>query len=198
MVDTKDAEAGQAKADQGEKAKKRTISDILREKKPNTKTVDIVLDSDLAGEIRFKEQELAQIRMRKDRSLADGVGPLQSELDALYESAADIAVTFVFTDVGRKPFEELLMDHAPTKAQKDHVAATGGGILEFDLDTFPPALLALTASDPELTLEEATEIFDTWGSGDAEVLFSTALLVCKERTSVPLSKSGIGPTSNSS
>ncbi len=198
MVDTKDAETGQAKADQGDKAKQRTISDILREKKPNTKTVDIVLDSDLAGAIQFKEQELAQMRMRKGRSLADGVGPLEAELDALYESAADIAVTFVFTDCGRKPFEALLMDHAPTKVQKDHVAATGGGILEFDLDTFPPALLALTATDPEMTLEDATEIFDTWSSGDAELLFNTALLVCKERASVPLSRSGTDPTSNSS
>lgn len=198
MPDTKEAETAQAKAEQGKKAKQRTISDILREKKPNTKTVDIVLDSDLAGEIQLKEQELAQMRMRKGRSLADGVGPLQNELDALYESAADIAVTFVFTDCGRKPFEELLMAHAPTKDQKDHVAATGGGILEFNIDTFPPALLALTASDPEMSLEEATEIFDTWSSGDAEALFSTALLVCKERTSVPLSKSGTDPTSNSS
>ncbi len=198
MVDTKDAEAAQSKADQGEKAKQRTISDILREKKPNTKTVDIVLDADLAGEIRLKEQELAQIRMRKDRSLADGVGPIQRELDALYENAADIAVTFTFTDIGRKTFDELILAHSPTKAQKDHIAELGGGILEFNIDTFPPALIALAASDPEMSLEEATEIFDTWGSGDAEILFSTALLVCKERTSVPLSRSGIGPTSNSS
>lgn len=197
MTDTK-AETGQAKADQSEKAKQRTISDILRDKKPNTKTVDIVLDSDLAGEIQFKEQELAQMRMKKGRSLADGVGPLETELDALYESAADIAVTFTFTDCGRKPFEELLMAHPPTKDQKDHVAATGGGILEFNIHTFPPALLALTASDPEMSLEEATEIFDTWSSGDAEALFSTALLVCKERTSVPLSRSGTDLTSNSS
>ncbi len=198
MVDTKDAEAGQAKADQSEKAKKRTISDIIRDKKPNTKTVDIVLDSDLAGEIQLKEHELAQMRVRKGRSLADGVGPLQEELDALYEQAADIAITFTFTDVGRKSFEELLMGHPPTKDQKDHVAATGGGILEFNIDTFPPALLALAASDPEMTLEEATEIFDNWGSGDAEILFSTALLVCRERTSIPLSRSGTDPTSNSS
>ena len=198
MVDTKDAEAAQSKADQGEKAKQRTISDILREKKPNTKTVDIVLDADLAGEIRLKEQELAQIRMRKDRSLADGVGPIQRELDALYENAADIAVTFTFTDIGRKTFDELILAHSPTKAQKDHIAELGGGILEFNIDTFPPALLAAAASDPEMSLEEATQIFDNWGSGDAEILFSTALLVCKERTSVPLSRSGIGPTSNSS
>ncbi len=198
MVDTKEAESAQSKADQGEKAKQRTISDILREKKPNTKTVDIVLDADLAGEIQLKEQELAQMRVRKDRSLADGVGPLQNELDALYEQAADIAVTFTFTDCGRKNFDELILAHPPTKSQKDHVAELGGGILEFNIDTFPPALLALTGSDPEMTVEEATEIFDAWGSGDAEILFSTALLVCKERTSIPLSRSGTGPTSNSS
>ncbi len=197
MVDTK-AETAQAKADQGKTAKQRTISDILREKKPNSKTVDIILDSDLANEIQLKEQELAQMRVRKDRSLADGVGPLQSELDALYEKAADIAVTFTFTDIGRKVFDELILGHPPTKEQKDRMAEMGGGILDFNIDTLPPALLALTASDPEMTLEEATEIFDNWGSGDAEILFSTALLVCKERTSIPLSKSGTGPTNSSS
>ncbi len=198
MVDTKEAESAQSKADQGKTAKQRTMSDILRDKKPNSRTVDIVLDSDLAGEIQLKEQELAQMRVRKGRSLADGVGPLQIELDALYEQAADIAVTFTFTDCGRKNFDQLVLDHSPTKAQRDHIAELGGGILEYNIDTFPPALLALTASDPEMSLEEATEIFNTWGSGDAEILFTTALIVCKERTSIPLSRSGTDPTSNSS
>ena len=197
MVDTK-AETAQTKADQGKKAKARTISDILREKKPNSKTVDIILDSDLANEIQLKEAELSQMRIRKGRSLADGIGPLETELDALYEQAADIAVTFIFTDIGRKVFDALVLAHPPTKEQKDRMAEMGGGVLDFNIDTLPPALLALTASDPEMTLEEATEIFDTWGSGEAEILFSTALLVCKERATVPLSKSGIGPTSNSS
>ncbi len=197
MVDTK-AETEQSKADQGKKAKARTISDILREKKPNSKTVDIILDSDLANEIQLKEAELGQMRIRKGRSLADGIGPLETELDALYEQAADIAVTFTFTDIGRKVFDALVLAHPPTKEQKDRMAEMGGGVLDFNIDTLPPALLAMTATDPEMTLEEATEIFDTWGSGEAEILFSTALLVCKERASVPLSKSGTGPTSNSS
>ena len=60
MVDTK-AETAQTKADQGKKAKARTISDILREKKPNSKTVDIILDSDLANEIQLKEAEFGQM-----------------------------------------------------------------------------------------------------------------------------------------
>jgi len=196
MADTKQAAKGQAKADQAKTAKKRTIADILAEKSPNTRTVDIILDSDLAGEIQFKEQELAQARNRRGRSLADGIGTLQTELDDLYEKAADIAVTFTFQDMGRKAFDALILEHPATKAQREHIAELGGGILEYNIDTFPPALLAATGIDPEMDLEEATQIFDTWGSGDAEILFTTALMVCKERTSIPLSRNGTDPISD--
>jgi hypothetical protein len=196
MADTKQAEKGQTKADQGKAAKKRTIADILAEKKPNTRTVDIILDSDLANEILLKEQEKEQLRSRKGRSLADGIGPIETELDALYEKAADTAVTFVFEDIGRKVFDALVLEHPPTKAQKEQIAELGGGILEYNIETFPPALIAAAASDPEMDLDDAVEIFDTWSSGDAEILFTVALLVCKERTSIPLSKNGTDPISD--
>ncbi len=198
MADTKQVKQAQAKKDQGTTAKKRTMSSIIRDKKPNTKTVDIILDSDLANEIQLKEQEKAQMQNRRGRSLADGIGPLEAELDALYELAVEAAVTFTFRDPGRKPFDELAIQHPPTQEQKDRVMELGGGILEFNIDTFPPALMALTAWEPKMTLKQAETIFDEWGSGDAETLFATALLVCKERTSIPLSKNGTDPTDNSS
>lgn len=198
MADTKQAEKGQAKADQAKAAKKRTIADILAEKKPNTRTIDIILDSDLANEIQLLEQEKEQLQNRRGRSLADGIGPIETKLDALYEKAADTAVTFVFEDIGRKVFDALVSEHPATKKQKEQIAEIGGGILEYNLDTFPPALIAAAATDPEMDLDDATEVFDTWSSGDAEILFATALLVCKERTSIPLSKSGTDPISDSS
>ena len=198
MADTKQVKQAQAKKDQGKTAKKRTMSSIIRDKQPNTKTVDIVLDSDLANEIQLKEQEKAQMQARRGRSLADGIGPLETELDALYERAVEAAVTFTFRDPGRKPFDDLVLQHPPTKDQKERVAELGGGILEFNIDTFPPALMALTASDPKMTLGQAETIFDEWGSGDAETLFAAALLVCKEMTSIPLSQNGTDPTDNSS
>ena len=198
MADTKQVKQAQAKKNQSETAKKRTMSSIIRDKKPNTKTVDIVLDSDLANEIQLKEQEKAQMQSRRGRSLADGIGPLETELDALYEKAAEAVVTFIFRDPGRKPFDELAIAHPPTVEQKKRVADLGGGILEFNIDTFPPALLALTAWEPKMTLQQAETIFDEWGSGDAETLFAAALLVCKERTSIPLSENGTDPTDNSS
>lgn len=198
MADTEQAEKEQAKADQGKAAKKRTIADILAEKKPNTRTIDIILDSDLANEIQLKEQEKEQLQNRRGRSLADGIGPLDIELDALYEKAADTAVTFVFGDIGRKLFDTLVQEHPPTKAQKEQIAELGGGILEYNLETFPPALIAAAAIDPEMDLDDATVIFNTWSSGDAEILFTVALLVCKERTSIPLSKNGTDPISDSS
>ncbi len=198
MPDTKQVKQGQAKADQGTAAKKQTMASIIKKKKPNTKTVDIVLDSDLANEIQLLEQEKAQMQSRRGRSLADGIGPLETKLDALYEKASEGVATFTFRDPGRRPFDDLVLEHPPTKDQKDRVIELGGGILEFNLDTFPPALMALTASDPKMTLAQAETIFDEWGSGDAETLFAAALLVCKERTSIPLSRNGTDPTDNSS
>ena len=195
MVDTK-AKSAQAKADQGKEAKAQTMADILAAKKPNTRTIDIILDSDLAGEIQLKTAELGQAK-NKRTSLADNINPLEQELDALYEKAADIAVTFTFQDIGRKAFDEMVYAHQPTAEQKKHVADMGGGILEYNTDTFPPALMAASAIEPEMTTEEAEAILYTWGSGDAEIQFTTALLVCKERTSIPLSRDGTDPTSNS-
>jgi len=186
----------EARVEQGKEAKNQTMADILAAKKPNTRTIDIILDSDLAGEIQTKTQELAQAKNRR-QSLADNIGPLERELDELYEKAADIAVTFTFQDIGRKAFDEMVIAHQPTAEQKKFMADMGGGILEYNTDTFPPALMAASAIDPEMTIEEAETIFDQWSSGDAEILFTTALLVCKERTSLPLSRNGTDPTSDS-
>jgi hypothetical protein len=189
--------AQEAKSKQSKTAKTQTMADILAAKKPNRRTIDVILDSDMAGTIRLKEQELAQLKNRRGKSLADGIGPLETELDELYEQAADLAVTFTFQDIGRRAFDTLVLAHQPTPEQKKHVAEMGGGILEYNIDTFPPALMAASAADPEMTLEEAEEIFNEWSSGDAEILFTTALLACKERASVPLSRKGTGQTGSS-
>ena len=197
MSDT-EVKATKAKVEQGKQAKARTMTDILAAKKPNTRTVDIILDSDLAGEISMKRLEIEQTKQRSKgrKSLAEGTQTLEQELDDLIDSAAEIAVTFTFTDIGRKNFDDLVHAHQPTEEQRKQIADLGGGILEYNTETFPPALISAAASDPEITVEEAQEIFDEWGQGDAETLFSVALIVCKERTSVPLSKNGTDPISS--
>ena len=199
MSDT-EVKATKAKVEQSKKAKARTMSDILSAKKPNTRTVDIILDSDMAGEISMKQLEIEQTKQRSKgrKSLAEGTQALEQELDDLIDVASEMAVTFTFTDIGRKNFDDLVHAHQPTEQQRKQIADLGGGILEYNTETFPPALISAAASDPEITLDEAQEIFDEWGQGDAETLFSVALIVCKERTSVPLSKNGTDPTSNSS
>ena len=199
MAETK-AKVAQSKADQGQKAKAQTMADILAAKTPNSRTVDIILDSELAQEIQLKTLELGQLKNQSKgkKSLAEGTRDLEKELDKLIVKAADTVATFTFRDIGRKPFDALLVAHQPTPAQKKAVADQGGGVLEYNQDTFPPALMAATAVDPEMTLEEAEETYHNWSSGDAEILFTTAILVCKERASLPLSLIGTDPTLNSS
>lgn len=190
----------QAKVEQGKEAKNQTIDDILSRKKPNVRIVEICLDSDLAAEINEVERELEQAKMKRNRqgrTLADSTGALQTRLDELMERAAEESVSFTFKDIGRRAFDQLIMDHPPSKAQKDRHAEMGGGLLEYDIDTFPPALIAATCADPKMTIEDAERIFDEWGSGEAEYLFAQAILVCKERTSLPLSKNGTEPMGDS-
>ena len=198
MADT--VKATKSKVEQSKKAKAQTMDDILNAKKPNTRTIDIILDSDLALEIQMKTLELEQAKARSKgkKSLAEGTGSLEKELDELFEKAADTVATFTFQDMGRKSFDALLVAHQPTVKEKKTVADQGGGILEYSQETFPPALIAATAIDPVITLEEAEQIYNTWSSGDAEILFTAAILVCKERASFPLSRNGTDPTRNSS
>jgi len=184
------------RAEQGQAQKTQNIADILARKKPNVRSIDIALDSDLASEIRATEREIEEAkRKRRGKSLADGgTTVLEAKLEELMERAAEESVTFTFQDIGRRALDQLISEHHPTPDQKNRVAELGGGILEYNIDTFPPALIAATAIDPELSIEDAQQIFDEWGAGDAEILFTQALLVCRERTSHPLFKSGIEQT----
>lgn len=181
-----------------------SLQDILDSKKKHERGVEVMLDSALAASIREHEGRLEKLQRRKknkDHDLADKasteIGIVEADLEELWDEAEGLAITFTFRDIGRKPFDDLVLAHPATPDQKKRVEELGGGMLEYNVDTFPPALMAATAINPEMTLEEATEIFNDWGAGDVEALFATALMVCRERTSIPLSKRDIAQTDDS-
>ncbi len=181
-----------------------SLRNILDSKKKHERGVEVMLDSALAASIREQEAQLEKLQRRKKRKghdLADEVSneiaQIEADLEELWEEAEGLAITFTFRDVGRKPFDDLVLAHPATPDQKKRVEDMGGGMLEYNVDTFPPALMSATSLDPKMTLEEATEIFNDWGAGDVEALFATALMVCRERTSIPLSKRDIAQTDDS-
>ena len=184
------------------KTDKPTAEDIIRLRKPNEKTVEILLEPTLKEAIEKKQAEVdyaVRMEQRKGKSLnTRGAESLQAELDQMIEDAQSETVEFHFRDIGRKKLDALVLAHPPTDEQKQQWKDEGNqGVLGYNLETFPPALIAATAFDPELSLAQAQQICDEWGGGDIEALFYGALAACKERTSIPLSKRGYGRTNNS-
>lgn len=188
------------------KSDKPTMEEIVRLKKPNRKEAPILLDSELSAEITKKQQEIEaldrKVKSSRGKSLADTTGKelltLSEELEALLDKAEESTVIFTFQDIGRKKYDDLVRDHPPTDDQKKEFKEQGGnGVLAYNPETFPQALMSKTCIQPIMTLEEAEKICEEWSEGDIETLFFTAIAACKERTSVPLSKRGIETTPTS-
>ena len=180
---------------------KPSTAEILRLKKPNERSCEILLDPELGRKIREKENELEKVEARKRRSrdlATPGPEGIQAELDALYEEAADAYVTFTFRDIGKKKYDALIMAHPPSEDDiKQWEMGGGQGKLAYSITTFPAALISVTSTEPKITPEEATSIWEEWGAGDIETLFITAMAACMEKTSIPLSRRGSGRTTAS-
>lgn len=179
---------------------KRTIEEILDLKKPLETECEILMDSAYQQQIRELESQLVEAR-RNDRAKdisQPSATKIQQKIDAILEEAQDYIVTFRFRDIGRKKLDKLARDHPPTKEQQDEYKKLNApGVLEFNVDTFGPALVAAASLEPKISLEHAETIFEDWGAGDIDLLFGTALAACKGRASLPKSRRGTAETSNS-
>ncbi len=91
--------------------------------------------------------------------------------------------TFTFGSLTRVEYRDLLDKHKPTGEQRREFreAQKLAGIpshrrleLSYNVDTYPPALIAACAVDPAMTEVEATELWNVLGNGEAAALFDTA------------------------
>ncbi len=189
-----DAKQAQGKANQGQVAKQQTMATNIKKKRGGTETVPIQIDGELASEILELRQQitLAEQFDRKENK-PDTAPKLQNVLDELIAGSKDTEVVFVFKAVGRIIYDELveLPEHQPTDEQKK-----GGA--QYNIDTFPAALVALSCVDPEISPEQATEIFSDseWNGAELQKLFFGALKVNTETADIPLSKGGSETTAS--
>ena len=87
------------------------------------------------------------------------------------------SVEFVFQSLGRKKFSALLDEHAPTTDQLAKAEDDGEGKPDWNIDTFPAALVAAALVEPQLTEEEVSEMWDSdnWSASELNDLFTTAV-----------------------
>jgi hypothetical protein len=92
----------------------------------------------------------------------------------------------LFRSIGSKEYDALVTRFPPTPSQKKEGAT-------YNLDNFGPALLAAVCVDPQMSEEEAKELWQSeeWNRGELYNLFREAVDIC-------VSGISMDPTGNAS
>jgi hypothetical protein len=163
------------------------FDDIAKRRKPRETTTWVVLDHELVVRLEQVERDLRLARLTDERENRSPQAPrLQAELDQLEQDIHDAAVPFRFRALPRKVYRELLDEHKDESGEK-----------RWDTETFPPALIAACAVDPEMTLEQATSVYDEWDENQASTLFAAAFMANEGESKVPFTVRSSGATRGS-
>lgn len=159
-------------------------ADHLKKKRPATKTVEIVLDPDLAVELRDAEQAADEAKRRlalrpDDHDLQTAEWAAAETVEALRVRAADedAVVTVRFRSIGHVAWDELLNRHPPTDEQIAEAKREGLGPITFNPETYPPAVVAASIDEPKLSVDEVQAMWDSpdWNAAELGMLFAAAL-----------------------
>lgn len=94
-------------------------------------------------------------------------------------------VTLKYQAIGMRAYDKLVSKHPPKPDQRAEGAS-------FDIDSFAPALIAACCVEPEISVAQAKEIWDSeaWSRGDVMVLFRNAVELNNRGLDVPFSERG--------
>lgn len=178
-----------------------TLAEARARKRRNRSEVPICLDPDLAQAAQMARAKADEARARLDlaggrgtevhaRLTRDAEDAEAAALEAEDAAAAD-TVTFVLEALGSDEFDALVDAHPPTKEQRTQFRREnpGKGELNWNTDTFPPALVHACLVAPSATAEEVVEMYrdPNWNRAELETLFGAALGVCQTRRVVSFS-----------
>lgn len=161
------------------KRKAKGFEDILAAAKLPEHTVRVCLRGDLAAEHERLENELDALREWAPSALAeaDPRRPLAEAITALEAEMAESTETFTFRALGQRKYRALVDAHPDPK---------GDG--QWNAETFPQALIAACAIEPEMDVVDVERLFDVLNAGQVETLFMGAYMVNEGPTRVPFSK----------
>lgn len=170
------------------------IDEIIDAWGPATEEVPVELEAESPPATPLPPATLDELRKKKKpRSEAVTV--------TLDQESSPTTVVMRFQAIGSKRWETLLADHPPTDAQqREHLAEQEKvGIplqarrrLQWNVDTFPPALIAACIVEPKLTVAQAEELWESeaWNAGELDAIFSAAVRVNTTASSVQLGPAG--------
>lgn len=131
-------------------------------------------------------------------------------VDITLDDQAGTTATFKFASIGRAGWEKVLDDHQATDEQQaEHRHAQVARdvpqllitSLRWNRDTFPPALIAASCIEPEMTVAQAQALWDdpAWSAVECNKLFESAKVAndpLLEETRASLGKDSPSTTSS--
>lgn len=135
------------------------------------------------ADVKITAAQQEQSKADKSR-LLDKLKNKKRKTAELAISINDEQITLKFQAISAVELDKLRAKHPPTKTQ----LANGQGI---NFESFQPALVAATLTDPVMSEDEAREMWtsDYWSAGELAQIFETASEVCLTGLDVPPSAS---------
>lgn len=155
------------------------IKALLAKAKPRERTVRIMLDGALAGEIERLEAELLEVSgdwQPSDLTESHPGGAVAQRIAELREQARESEAEFTFRYVGDEEYSSLMAVHPSTNKEE-----------AFDSESFPRALIVASCVDPVMTDDDAKALFKVINQGQIQSLFDAAWDVHNSASLVPFS-----------
>ncbi len=166
------------------------IKDVLKRKIASTEVAWILMDPTLQDRRDELDTELSAARIY-DKRHTDAVkraDEVEKKIDDVDLEIAESRVPFKFASIGRENYSKLIDENKPREGN------TMDQDVGFNADEFPPRLLALSAVDPKMDLDDARQIWDggegQWSDGETTKLLLTAIKANKEVVDVPFTRLG--------
>lgn len=101
------------------------------------------------------------------------------------DEGGQVELTMKYRAIGSVEYDKLVSKHPPKPEQRVEGAS-------FNIDTFAPALIARVSVEPEMTLKDAEDIWNSpdWSRGDLMVLFRNAVELNNRGLDIPFSANG--------
>lgn len=159
-----------------------TFDHLRTSKKPNVKRALIPLDSDIADSYeeakeKFEKAErMLEIRPDDPKAQYD-FDMTRDAMEIARNVLLDSSVEFVFRSIGRRKYEDLVMEHPPTPDQQETAKKAGDGNYLWNPDTFPQAIIAASVVSPTMEEADVKEIWESpdWNSPELLSLLNAAL-----------------------
>jgi hypothetical protein len=152
----------------------------LKKLRRNTvKSVRLTLRGDLLDEVELLEEHLRREQEKDEWENREPVAPkIAAQIQELEAEARESETVFKFEGLGQGEFAVLQAAHPATEEVRKKLGLPEDQSLEWNPETFPPALMAASCIEPlELkgNVEEWTEIQQTWSNGQVNRLWGACL-----------------------